>query len=68
MFYITFFRTQPTIPNELWCNVNTVISRMQRYIVPVRGDNFCFLTSIIEALKEDHGIFIMVPKNTAIDT
>ena len=35
---------------------------MQRYIVPVRGDGFCFLTLIVEALKEDHGIFIMVPQ------
>ena len=35
---------------------------MQRYIVPVQGDGFCFLTSIVEALKEDHGIFITVPQ------
>ena len=35
---------------------------MQRYIVPVQGDGFCFLTSIVEALKEDHNIFIMVPQ------
>ena len=35
---------------------------MQRYIVPVWGDGFCFLTSIVEALKEDHCIFIMVPQ------
>ena len=35
---------------------------MQRYILLVRGDGFCFLTSIVEALKEDHSIFIMVPQ------
>ena len=35
---------------------------MQRYIVPVQGNSFSFLTSIVEALKEDHGIFITVPQ------
>ena len=55
-------RTQPTILNELWANVDHIIAKMQRSRIPVPGDGFCFLPSIVEALDKDHKIPISVPQ------
>ena len=35
---------------------------MQRPRIPVSGDGFCFLSSIVEALDKDHKIPISVPQ------
>ena len=59
---ILFFRTQPTILNELWANVDRIIAKMQRSRIPVPGDGFCFLSLIVEALDNDHNIQISVPQ------
>ena len=39
-----------------------IIAKMQRSRIPVPGDGFCFLPSIVEALDKDHKISISVPQ------
>ena len=38
--YFIFFRTQPTILNELWANVDRIIVKMQRSRIPVPEMDF----------------------------
>ena len=52
--------TCPTKFNKLWANVDRIISKMQRSPIPVPGDGFCFLSSIIQALDKDHNIHITI--------
>ena len=53
-------RTCPTKFKELWANVDRIISKMQRSPIPVPGDGFCFLSSIIQALDKDQNIHITI--------
>ena len=60
--HFNYFRHEACIINDNWSNVDKVIHTMQRYPIHLKGDGFCSLYSIQEALSKDHNISLELPE------
>ena len=60
--HFNYFRHEACIINDNWSNVDKVIHTMQWYPIHVKGNGFCFLYSIQEALSKDHNITLELPE------